>query len=62
MAGIKSSLLIDSPKTRMQSTETTFAGISPIWIPRIGWLLTFTQLISIVNPRIFRIRCSSIKL
>jgi len=62
MAGSKSSLVIDSPITRMQSTETTFAGISPIWIPRIGWLLTSTQLISIVNPSIFRITCNSIKL
>jgi len=52
MAGSESSLLIDSPITRMQSTETTFMGISPIWIPRIGWLLMSIQLISIVNPRI----------
>ena len=62
MAGSKSSLLIDSPTTGMQSTEMTFAGISPIWIPQIGWLLTSTQLISTVNPSIFRIRCNSIKL
>jgi len=40
MAGSKSSLLIDRPITCMQSTETTFAGILPIWIPRIGWLLS----------------------
>jgi len=62
MAGSKSSLLIDSPTTGMQSTEMTFAGISPISIPQIGWLLTSTQLISTVNPSIFRIRCNSIKL
>ena len=44
MAGSKSSLLIDSPIMRMQLTETTFAGISPTWIPRIGCLLTSTQI------------------
>ena len=59
MAGSKSSLFIDSPITCMQSTETTFAGILPIWIPRNGLA---TQLISIVNPSIFRIRCNSVKL
>jgi len=62
MARSKSSLLIDSPITRMQSTKMTFAGILPVWITRIDWLLTSTQLISSFNPSIFRIRCNSIKL
>ena len=32
MAGRKRSLLIDSPKTCMQSTKTSFAGIYPVQI------------------------------
>ena len=32
MTGSKSSLLIDSPITCMQSTGTTFAGMLPVWI------------------------------
>jgi len=40
MAGSKSSLLIESLTTCMQSTETNFVGILPIWILRIGWLLS----------------------
>ena len=35
MAGGKSSLLIDSPITCMQPTETTFGGILPVRIPRV---------------------------
>ena len=35
MAGGKSSLLIDSPITYMQPTDTTFAGILPVRIPRV---------------------------
>ena len=34
--GSKSSLVIGSPMTCMQSTETTFAEILPVRIPRIG--------------------------
>ena len=34
--GSKSSLVIDSPMTRMQSTETNFAEMLPVRIPRIG--------------------------
>lgn len=36
MAGSKSSLMIDSPLTCMQSTETTFPEMFPVRIPRIG--------------------------
>ena len=38
------SFLVESPIKCMQSTETTFAGISPVRIPRIA-----SRLISIVN-------------
>ena len=59
MAGSKSYLLIDSFITCMQSTETTLAG-SITYMDITNWLAT--QLISIVNPSIFRIRCNSVKL
>ena len=51
MAGSKSSILIDSPITCMESTETTFAG-NITYTDTTNWLAT--QLISIVNPSIFR--------
>ena len=50
-AGSKSSLLIDSPITCTQSTETTFAGI-----------YGYHELAGYSDPSIFRIRCNSIKL
>ena len=54
MARSKSSLLIDSPIMSIQLTTATFVDTT-------NWLAT--QLISIVNPIIFRItgRCNSVK-
>ena len=37
MTKSKSSLSNDSLITCMQSTETTFAGILPVWAPRIEY-------------------------
>jgi len=56
---VKVYLLIDSPMTRMQSTETIFAGITCMDLTK--WLLSWSALLFWL-PSIFDIRRVSIKL
>ena len=46
MDGNKSSLLIDSPITCMQSTETTFAGMTTNWL---GELISNVDVVATVK-------------